>query len=412
MTASITHPSLRGRSQLRPLRQGRTLVGVSTNRFWAMAGIVTLLNVIGALMIISASSVESVRLAGGSPWVFARQQTLLTMVGLVGMLVMMLVSVDVWRRLAAPLFVLSVIPLAAVLLPQVGASKNGASRWISVGSFGFQPSEFVKLTLLLVVAKVLTTRSRRIDDWRESLLPVLINLSPVVVMIMMQPNLGTTMIIVVMVLAMVWVAGVKGTALAGVGAVGAGLAALMVLATPFRSARLSAFRDLRGNLTNAGYQPGQALVGFANGGLFGKGLGRSTIKWGYLPYPYNDYIMAVVGEEFGLVGTLFVLITFVGFIGVGCAIAKHARDRFSMLVATGVTAWIGGQALLNMAVVTSVLPSTGVPLPFISFGGSAQIANLAAVGLLLNIARHPRDQRREQRDPEVEAVYRRFEVVR
>jgi cell division protein FtsW len=411
VTIALPHPSLRGRADTRQDRRARAVVGVNTNRFWAMASIVTVLNVIGALMIISASSVESVRRINGTPWYFAQQQMKWTVVGLVGLTIMLTRSIQTWRRWSRVLYVLSLIPLAAVLLPQLGASRNGASRWIALGPINFQPSEFVKLALLLVVARALTESGRRLDDWRESLLPALLWMLPVVFLIMLQPNLGTSLIIVATVLAMVWVAGVRTRAVAGVGVLGAVLAAIAVKFTTFRSNRLTAFLDLKGNLATTGYQPGQALVGFANGGLFGKGLGRSTIKWGYLPYPYNDYILAVIGEEFGLLGTLFVLGMFLAFIAVGCSIAKHARDRFSMLVAAGVTAWIGCQALMNMAVVTSVIPSTGVPLPFISFGGSAQIVNLAAVGLLLNVARHPGDRRLRHRDPEVEAVHRRFEVV-
>lgn len=409
MTFAVSHPALRGRS-LKPLRARRgVVVGVSTPLFWALAIVVLVLNFFGTLMIVSSSSVESVRLSSGSPWVFAQQQIKWTVVGLVLMLVTLCVSVHLWRRLAVVAFWLSLVPLAAVLVPAVGASKNGAARWIDLGPINFQPSEFVKLTMVLVVAEVLTRRTRRMDDWRGTLLPAFVNFLPVAVLIMLQPNLGTTLIIATAVVAMVWVSGVPARAFLSLGLLGVIGAGAAVLLAPFRFRRFTAFLDLRNNLSGTGYQPGQALVGFANGGFVGRGLGRSTIKWGYLPYPYNDYILAVIGEELGLLGTLFVVALFVTFVCVGAAIARATNDRFARLVAAGITAWIGGQALLNMAVVTSVVPSTGVPLPFISFGGSAQIVNLVAVGMLLNIARHPR--REEPVDPEVEAVHRRFESV-
>lgn len=407
MAFALTHPALRGRS-VRHLRP-RVMLGVGTTRFWALLIVITVLNFFGTLMIISSSSVESVRKAAGSPWFFALQQAKWTVVGIVLLLVTLLVSVQMWRRLAVVGFWLSLVPLAAVLVPAVGASKNGAARWIAFGPFNFQPSEFVKLTSVLVVAEVLTRRAHRVDDWRATLRPALLNVAPVVVLIMLQPNLGTTLIIAMAVLTVIWVSGVRARALAVLGAGGLGLATAAVLTTPFRLRRLTAFLDLRNNLSGTGYQPGQAMVGFANGGWFGQGLGRSTIKWGYLPYPYNDYILAVIGEELGLAGVLLLVGLFIAFVCIGVSIAAHAADRFSMLVASGITAWIGGQALLNMAVVTSVVPSAGVPLPFISFGGSAQIINLIAVGLLLNIARHPRME--APVDPDVEAVHRRFEAV-
>lgn len=390
MTTTVGHPSLRGRAAPRAATRRLAVPGTATARFWVMASIVCGLNMIGTLMVISSSSVASARLTdGASPWFYARRQLMFTGIGVLALVVMLYVSVQFWRRFAYPLLLASVVPLLLVLVPGVGATKNGAARWLDIGPIQLQPSEFVKLTLLLVVADVLARRERQLDDWRESLRPVLIPLAVVVVLIMAQPNLGTTIIIVASTMTVVWVSGVRILPLAAVGAVGAALAGLAVLLEPFRLRRLLAFLDPRGDLDGVGYQTGQAMIGFANGGWFGRGVGQSTVKWGYLPYAFNDFVFAVIGEELGLVGAVFVIVAFVAFLLVGSSIAMAARDRFSMLLAVGLTSWLGVQALMNIAVVTGAMPLTGVPLPFISFGGSAQIINLAAVGLLLNVARHP-----------------------
>ncbi|MCB0977084.1 MAG: putative lipid II flippase FtsW [Acidimicrobiales bacterium] len=394
MTTTIGHPALRGRTVPRSFTHRFAVPGVSTTRFWILASIVTVLNMVGTLMVISSSSVASAELTGGaSPWLFAKRQLMFTGIGMIALVVMLFVSVRFWRRVAYPLFLVSLLPLVAVAVPGLGSSKNGAARWLDIGPIQFQPSELVKLTLLLAVADVLARRERRLDDWRESLVPVLIPLVVVCGLIMAQPNLGTTIIIAVTIMTMVWVAGVRMKPLAAVGGIGALFAAGFVVLEPFRLRRFLSFLDPRGDLDGAGYQTGQAMIGFANGGLIGRGLGRSTVKWGYLPYAFNDFIFAVVGEELGLAGAMFVVVAFLAFILVGTSIAMSSddpdRDRFPLLVAVGVTAWLGVQAIMNMAVVTGAMPLTGVPLPFISFGGSAQIVNLAAVGLLLNVARHP-----------------------
>ena len=405
MTTALTHPSLRGRTAPRAATRRFAVPGIATSRFWVLASVVTVLNMIGTLMVISSSSVASAQLTdGASPWFYARRQLMFTGVGLLVLVAMLYVSVQFWRRVAYPLFALSLLPLVVVLIPGIGATRNGAARWIDLGPIQLQPSEFVKFTLLLAIADVLARRERQLDDWRESLRPVLIPLAVVCGLIMLQPNLGTTIIIAAMAMTVVWVAGVRVLPLAVVGAGAAAAAAVAVVLEPFRLRRFLSFLDPRGDLDGVGYQTGQAMIGFANGGWIGRGVGRSTVKWGYLPYAFNDFIFAIVGEELGLVGAVFVILSFLAFILVGASIAMSARDRFSLLVAVGVTAWLGVQAIMNMAVVTGAMPLTGVPLPFISFGGSAQIINLAAVGLLLNIARHPAEPRPARTAPRLRSV--------
>lgn len=390
MTSTISHPALRGREQHRLATRRRRVVvpGVSTGAFWLMASIVTVLNMFGLVMVMSASSVPSVR-AGGVPWSLFERQVLWTVLGLVALGATLMVSVDFWRRFAKPAMLASIGLLALVLVPGVGVEVNGATRWLGAGPIQVQPSEFAKFGLLLFVADLLDRRAERTDDWRWCLGPVVAYLAVVAGLVMLQPNLGTTIIIAFMVLTMLFVAGVPLLPLGAIAAAGAAAATAFVAFTPFRRTRFLRYLNPWDDPTNTGLQNVQSLVGLANGGWVGRGLGRSTAKQGFLPYAHTDFIFAVIGEEFGLLGALTVVFLFLGVACTGAWIALRARDRFSMLVATGITAWLSIQAFMNVGAVVGVMPITGVPLPFISFGGSSLLINLAATGMLLNIARHP-----------------------
>jgi cell division protein FtsW len=208
---------------------------------------------------------------------------------------------------------------------------------------------------------------------------------------MLQPNLGTTIILGVIVFAVLFVAGTPIKPLAVAGGVLAGLAGLLAVAAPYRMRRLMAFRDPWKDPLNTGYQTIQAQIGTANGGLWGVGLGEGRAKWGFLPFPHTDFIFAIIAEELGLLGALTVVSLFIAFGVLGIRTALRAPDRFGMLLATGVTAWILVQAFVNIGAVVGALPITGVPLPFVSFGGSSLLVLMAAAGLLLNISRQARD---------------------
>lgn len=388
---TIDHPALRGRHVgSRPIvrRRAWTVPGEATSAFWLLSAIVVVLNLFGLVMVMSAGSVPSVR-AGGSPWSYFEKQLLWTFLGSIALGVTLMVSVDVWRRIARPMMLLAVALLVAVLIPGVGVTVNGATRWLGAGPLQFQPSEFAKFALLVFVADLLDRRAERVDDWRWGLAPVVAYLALVAGLVMLQPNLGTTMIIASIILAVLLVAGAPPLGLGLVTMVGVAVAGAFVAFTPFRRTRFFRFVNPWADPTNTGLQNVQSLVGLANGGIAGKGLGRSTAKWGFLPYAHTDFIYAVIGEEFGLLGALVVLLLFFGVSATGAWIAIRARDRYSLLLATGITAWLSVQAYLNIGAVIGVLPITGVPLPFVSFGGSSLMINLAATGILLNIARHP-----------------------
>jgi cell division protein FtsW len=252
-----------------------------------------------------------------------------------------------------------------------------------------QPSELTKLALLLFAADILARRGAK-GTVDSALRPVLVAFGIVAFLVMMQPDMGTTLVLGCIAGGLLFVAGIEMRTLGkllGAAVVGS---LLLGMAEGYRRARLFSFLDPWKDAGNTGYQIAQSLVGLGTGGLMGLGLGASRAKWGFLPNAYTDFIFAIIGEELGLLGTLVVVGLFVAFAILGVRIALKAPDRFGALLAAGVTAWVIGQALINIGAVIGVLPVTGVPLPFISFGGSSLVITMAAAGMLLNIARQTR----------------------
>jgi len=310
-----------------------------------------------------------------------------------------------WQRLAVPLLAISVALLLLALHPAMGTAAYGASRWIALGPVTVQPSELAKLTLIAFAASVLSRKGARLADWRHVALP----LGPVVlivaVIVLLQRDLGTTIVIVGSLLLLLFVAGVRlrHLAVTGVGAIAASV--YLIAGTAYRRARFLAFFDPWKDPRSTGYQLIQGLIALGSGGWFGVGLGASRQKWQYLPNAHTDFIFAVLGEELGLLGELVVLVLYATMIYGGIRIALRAPDAFGRLLAAGITGWIGLQAVVNLGAVTGLLPVTGVPLPFLSFGGSALIVTLAAVGVLASIARAGGrgDRRGATRTPEIGA---------
>jgi cell division protein FtsW len=277
--------------------------------------------------------------------------------------------------------------LALVLVPGVGLQVNGASRWLGYGPVSLQPSELAKLTLLLFVADLLARRAAWMDDNRLTLVPVMVVFLAIAALVMVQPNLGTTLLLGSIVLSMLWVAGTPLIPLTALAAAGAIVATGLALWAPYRRARVLAFLDPMADYQNGGYQNVQSLVGVASGGITGSGLGESRAKWGFLPEAHTDFIFAIIGEELGLIGALVVVALFVGLCVLGARAALLAPDRFGMLLAAGITVWFGVQAFVNIGAVIGILPITGVPLPFVSYGGSSLLFSMIGAGLLLNVAR-------------------------
>ena len=345
-----------------------------------------LLTAIGVIEVFSASSVYAFTTYDNSFW-FLERQGIYAAIGIGALLVTARMRYAAWRRLSGPLLIVSVALLLVALHPTAGSSVYGASRWIGLGPFTLQPSEIAKLSLVAFAAAVLTQKEGKLDNWIHLALP----LGPIVLMVaaivMLQRDLGTTIVIVGSVLMMLFVAGARMRHLMITGVLTLGGLAYLIFGEAYRRARFMSFFDPWKDPLNSGYQLIQGLIALGSGGWFGVGLGASRQKWAYLPNAHTDFIFAVLGEEMGLIGEFVVLIAFGVMIYAGIRIAVRAPDTFGRLLAAGITSWIGLQAIVNLGAVTGLLPITGVPLPFVSFGGTALIVTLGAVGVLASIAR-------------------------
>ncbi len=352
----------------------------------AIAGLVAVLCGIGLMMVLSASSVHALRDYGGA-WLFFQRQALWVGIGAAGMLLVARVDYHRWRSVARPLVVVSFALLVLVLVPGVGITAGGSTRWIGVGIARVQPSELAKIAMLLFAADLAVRRADRITDDRAVLRPVALVTAGLAALVMLQPDMGTTVLIVSVALVVLFVAGARLATLAtlSAGTLVAGLALTWV--ERYRWERLFAFLHPWSDLGNTGYQVAQSLVALGTGHVGGVGLGASRAKWGFLPNAHTDFIFAIIGEELGLIGTLLVVALFVVFAALGVRTAIRAPDLFGTLVAAAVTTWVVGQTVVNMGAVTATLPVTGVPMPFVSFGGSSLVVTMVAVGMLINVAK-------------------------
>ena len=280
--------------------------------------------------------------------------------------------------------------LFAVLVPGVGLDVNGAQRWIAVGGLQLQPAEPAKFAMIVFVAALVARERDRITDLRVVLRPVLIVLGIFTVLLMKQPNLGTTAVLCAIVGCMLLWAGIPMRVLSLLASAGVLLGTVFALSAPYRRARITAFLNPWENAGGTGYQTIQSLIGVASGGVSGSGLGASRAKWGFLPEAHTDFVFAIIGEELGLIGSLVVVGIFAAMIICGLRIAARASDTFGAMLAIGVTAWFAIQAFVNVGAVLGLLPITGVPLPFVSFGGSSLLATMLAAGVLVNVAIHGR----------------------
>jgi cell division protein FtsW len=358
--------------------------------------VVAVLGVIGLVMVLSASSVQSLREYGSSWFVFKRQLLWLVL-GVAVLAVTLRVDYRVWRRWAAPLLGVAGLLMVLVLVPGIGIRVGGSSRWLGMGSLRVQPSELLKLAILLFAADLLGRRTERGGEPDAGVRPLLVVFGLAAVLLLLQPDLGTTLIAGWIVLVVLFVAGVRLPTMAVLVSAAAACTLVLTKLEPYRWRRMTSFVDPWADATNTGYQAAQGLVALGSGRLTGVNLGASRAKWGFLPAAHTDFIFAIVGEELGLVGSLAVIALFAAFAVLGVRAALRAPDRFGTLVAAGATGWVVGQAVLNVGAVIGILPITGVPLPFVSAGGSALVVTMAAVGILLNVARQPRHAPARQR---------------
>lgn len=359
--------------------------------YFALLSTIVVLNLVGLVMVLSSSAVEGLANYGSS-WLFFKRQLAWTILGLVALGITSRVDYRGLRRLVGVLLVASGVLLALVIIPGVGVAANGSTRWLGAGPLRFQPSELAKLALLVYCADVLTRRAALVGDWRFVLRPVALVFCGLGALVMAQPDMGTTIVMSILTGTILFVGGLRmrHLLLVAMGALAAGTA--LALSAPYRRARLLSFVDPFSEVhaRAGGYQVAQSLIALGSGGWTGVGLGAGRAKWLFLPNAHTDFIFAVIGEELGLVGCALVLFLFGALTVLGVRTALRAPDRFGTLLAAGITGWIVGQALVNIGAVTGLLPVTGVPLPFVSFGGSALLFTMMAAGVLLNVARQGR----------------------
>ena len=348
--------------------------------------VVAVLNVVGIVMVLSASSVVSLT-TYGSAWYFFERQMIWTVLGVIGFAVALRIDYRRWRAWVTPLLFLSITLLVLVLIPHFGIYVAGSRRWLGAGPLQFQPTEIAKFALVIFAAHVLTRREAEIGDWRHSVRPVLLVVVALAGLVLLEPDLDSAILLGVIAGALLVVGGVRMRHLVTAGAIGATAAAVLAAAAPYRRARLLTFLHPTASAANGGYQIVQSLIALGSGGVAGVGLGAGHAKWLFLPNAQTDFIFSVIGEELGLIGSLAVLGLFFGFAVLGIRTARRAPDRFGMLVASGITVWVVAQAAINIGGVVGLLPVSGVPLPFISFGGSALIFTMIGAGVLANIAR-------------------------
>ncbi|HVE94351.1 MAG TPA: putative lipid II flippase FtsW [Acidimicrobiales bacterium] len=350
----------------------------------ALLGTIAGLCTIGLAMVMSASSVNALHKFGSS-WYFTMRQAIAVAIGSLALWVLSRIDYHVWRRWALPALGVATVLLLAVLIPGVGQVAYGARRWLGAGPVQFQPSEIAKLAVLLFAADVLSRHPPQRDGSGPVKL-VLVAVGVLATLVMLQPDMGTTMVVVAVATTVLLLGGTPLPLFATLSAALAAIGTAVAVFEPYRRARLMSFIDPF-SAGQPGYQVAQSFVGLGSGGLTGLGLGASRAKWGFLPNAHTDFIFAIIGEELGLIGALVVVGMFTMLGVFGLATVRRAPDAFGALIAGGVTAWLVGQAALNMATVVGALPVTGVPLPFVSLGGTSTVICMAAAGILVNVAR-------------------------
>ncbi|MHB1042059.1 MAG: putative lipid II flippase FtsW [Eubacteriales bacterium] len=358
----------------------------SSPDFMLFITVITLL-AIGVVMVFSASEYSTLVRYGDS-FHFFKLQLGWSAIGLLAMFIMMRYDYRQLRKHVLPILLLSFVLLLLVLIPGIGDVRLGARRWINLGPVSFAPAEMVKLCLIIFTAYGLSQQKENMKYFTKGVLPYILTMSLAAGLILKQPDLGTAVSLAGIVFVMIFAAGANLTHFAGMGALGLTALGFAIAMEPYRLRRLFAFLDPWADPQNTGFHIIQGLYAIGSGGFFGLGLGQSRQKFLYLPENHTDFIFAIIGEELGFIGATLVILLFALFVWRGLKIAVTSPDPFASLLATGITAWVGVQALINMGVVSGSLPVTGIPLPFISFGGTSLIFSLAGVGILLNISKY------------------------
>ena len=342
---------------------------------------------VGLVMVLSASAFTSLQYYG-SVWTIFERQLLWMALGAIALYVSARMSYDKWRRIRVLLLIGTLLLLLAVLVPSLGVSAGGSARWIGFGQLRIQPSELMKLALAVFAADLLARRADRVHEPGAVVVPLLVVRGIAGVLVLKQPDMGTALVLACITLALLYAGGVPLRPVLKVLLGVAVLGLILGLAEPYRRARLLSFLNPFAHAQGSGYQVVQSLVGLGSGRLWGLGLAGGREKWGLLPNAHTDFIFSVIGEEGGLIGALVVVALFGALAWYGLRAASRAPDRFGALLAVAATCWITSQAVINIGAVIGLLPVTGIPLPFISFGGSSLVITMVAAGVLANGAGH------------------------
>ena len=373
------------------VQAARALLDRPLTSYYLIAGITTLLLCLGLVMVLSTASVVDLT-NGESPYRDFIVQLIGIVVGVPFLLIASRSQPRLFRAVAYPLLAISIIGLCLVLIPGVGKTVNGATRWIAIGPLTIQPSEIAKLALAVWGADLLARKEKlgMLTDWRHMLLPLLPGTGVLALLVMGGDDLGTTSILILVFLALLWIAGTPGRVFAALLILMGLVLVLLMVAETYRSQRLFMFlSNSPANLNPVGpnQQSIQGKIALGSGGIFGVGVGASREKWGWLPESTSDFIFGIIGEELGLVGTLCVTALYGGLAFAGLRVARRAPDTFSRLLAAAITTWIVGQAVVNIGAVIGVFPITGVPLPLVSQGLSSVLVTMVGLGMLMSFAR-------------------------
>lgn len=354
--------------------------------YWIII-IVFLIVLLGLVMVLSSSSVTNLH-SGSSAWSMFTKQFVWVLLGTLAGWMAYRQPYSVWKNGKLLGIVTTVVVGLNVIVLAKGQFINGAKAWLDIGPFRFQPSEFMKIALILFCANLMSSRHRAVEIKAFVLYPLLVAVGGTVGLCALQRDYGSAIIFAGIVLALMFMSSMPLRQVA-VTSAGMFLGGVLVLNYAQRaSERLLAFLDLEANKDTSGYQVYQALLSIANGGWSGTGIGSGTSKWGYVPLAYSDFIFAVIAEELGILGTILVIGGFLLLVFFGIQVALSASDMHGAFIAGGISAWFGIQAVVNIGGVVGMMPMTGLTLPFLSYGGSSMIASLAAIGLLLNVARY------------------------
>lgn len=344
---------------------------------------------VGLIMVYSASAIWA-NFKFDDSLFFAKRQLLFAGIGVIAMFFIMNIDYWTWKSWAKMILIICFVLLVLVLIPGIGMERNGSRSWIGVGAFSIQPSEFIKLAMIAFLAKFLSEQQKHITTLKKGLIPSLALVFLAFGMIMLQPDLGTGTVMLGTCIIMIFIAGARILHFVMLGLLGVAGFIALILSAPYRMARITSFLDPWQDPQGTGFQIIQSLFAIGPGGLFGLGLGESRQKFFYLPEPQTDFIFAILAEELGFIGGTFVLLLFALLLWRGIRIALGAPDLFGSFLAVGIISMVAIQVMINIGVVTGLMPVTGITLPFLSYGGSSLTLMLMAIGVLLNISRYAR----------------------